>query len=99
LLRKPRKLELFVFTLGRRGHLLGPVALGRQPAGPSLIGWDLRVGGHRLRAATYTAELVATLGPGSTSDGPSVTFELTRGGRARVLSARRSGAAAAKGRC
>jgi hypothetical protein len=99
LLRKPRTLGLLVFQRGRHGHLLGLVALGSHPRGLSRIPWNLRVRGRRLRAGTYTAELVATFGRGVTSDGPSVTFDLTRAGLVRVRSATCSVAAAEKGRC
>ncbi|HEV2240662.1 MAG TPA: hypothetical protein VGR98_06415, partial [Streptosporangiaceae bacterium] len=81
LLRKPRALGLLVFQLGRHGHLLGLVPLGNHPRGLSRIRWNLRVGGQRLRAGTYLAELVATFGRGVTSDGPAVTFDLTRAGQ------------------
>ena len=37
LLRKPHELELLVFKLGRRGRLLGAVALGHHTKGRSLI--------------------------------------------------------------
>ncbi|HEV2244680.1 MAG TPA: hypothetical protein VGR98_26835, partial [Streptosporangiaceae bacterium] len=60
---------------------------------------NLRVGGQRLRAGTYLAELVATFGRGVTSDGPAVTFDLTRAGQVRVRSATCSVAAAERGRC
>lgn len=99
LLRKPRTLELLVFQRGRHGHLLGPVALGSHPRGLSRIRWNLRVGGRKLAAGTYTAELVAVFARGVTSDGPSVTFDLTRAGLVRVLSATCSVAAAERGRC
>jgi hypothetical protein len=99
LLRKPRTLELLVFQRGRHGHLLGPVALGSHPRGLSRIRWNLRVAGKRLRAGTYTAELVAVFGRGVTSDGPAVTFDLTRAGLVRVLSATCSVTAAERGRC
>jgi hypothetical protein len=99
LLRKPRTIELLVFTRGRHAHLLGPVALGRHPRGLSRIRWNLRVGGRKLRAGSYTAELVAVFGRGVTSDGPSVAFDLTRTGVVRVISATCSVAAAERGRC
>ena len=100
LLRKPRTLELLVFQLGRHGHLLGPVALGNHPRGLSQIRWNLRVAGRKLRAGTtYTAELVAVFGQGVSSDGPSVTFDLSRAGVVRVLSATCSVTAAERGRC
>jgi hypothetical protein len=100
LLRKPRTLELLVFQRGRHGHLLGAVALGSHPRGLSRIRWNLRVGGRKLRAGTtYTAELVAVFGRGVTSDGPAVTFALTRAGLVRVLSSTCSVTAAQRGRC
>jgi hypothetical protein len=99
LLRQPRALELLVFQRGRHGHLLGPVALGSRPRGLSRIRWNLRVGGRKLRAGSYTAELVAVFGRGVTSNGPSVTFDLTRAGLVRVRSATCSVAAAERGRC
>jgi hypothetical protein len=99
LLRKPRTLELLVFQRGRHEHLLGPVAIGSHPRGLSRIRWNLRVGGRKLRAGSYTAELVAVFGRGVTSDGPSVTFDLTRAGQARVVSATCSVTAAERGRC
>ena len=99
LLRKQRTLELLVFQRGRHGHLLGPVALGSHPKGLSRIPWNLRVGGKKLSAGSYTAELVAVFGRGVTSDGPSVTFDLTRAGLVRVRSATCSVAAAEQGRC
>jgi hypothetical protein len=83
LLRKPRTLELLVFQRGRHGHLLGPVALGSHPRGLSQIRWNLRVGGRKLRAGSYPAELVATFGRGITSNGPS--------GRSQASSIRRGG--------
>ncbi|MBV9197835.1 MAG: hypothetical protein JO168_27175 [Solirubrobacterales bacterium] len=100
LLRKPRRLELLVVEHGRRHGLLGAVPLGRHPKGRSLIAWNLRVGGRRLGAGTYTAELVSMLADGATSAGPSVTFALDfPSGPIRALSASCSVAAAAKGRC
>jgi hypothetical protein len=99
LLRQPRTLELLVFQRGRHGHLLGPVALGSHPRGLSRIRWNLRVGGKRLLPGSYTAELVAAFGRSVTSDGPSVTFDLTRAGVVRVRSATCSVAAAERGRC
>jgi hypothetical protein len=99
LLRKPRTLALLVFQLGRHGHLLGTVPLGSHSKGLSRIHWNLRVGGHKLRAGSYTAELVATFGPSVSSDGPSVTFDLTRAGLVRVRSATCPVAAAERGRC
>jgi hypothetical protein len=99
LLRKPRTIGLLVFQLGRHGHLLGLVPLGNHPRGLSRIRWSLRVGGKRLHAGTYIAELVATFGRGVTSDGPSVTFDLTRAALVRVRSATCSVAAAERGRC
>jgi hypothetical protein len=99
LLRKPRSIELLVFTRGRHAHLLGSVALGRHPRGLSRIRWNLRVGGRKLRAGSYTAELVAVFGRGVTSDGPSVAFDLTRAGLVRVRSATCSVTAAERGRC
>jgi hypothetical protein len=99
LLRKPRTLELLIFQRGRHGHLLGPVALGSHPQGLSRIRWNLRVGGKRLRAGSYTAELVAVFGRGVISDGPAVIFDLTRAGLVRVRSATCSVAAAERGRC
>ena len=89
-----------MFQRGRHGHLLGPVALGAHDRGLSRIRWNLRVGGQKLRAGTtYTAELVAVFGRGVTSDGPAVTFALTRAGLVRVLSATCSVTAAERGRC
>jgi hypothetical protein len=99
LLRKPRTLEMMVFSRGRHGHLLGAVTLGNHPRGLSRIRWNLRVGGHKLGAGSYTAELVAAFGRGVTSDGPSVTFDLTRAGLVKVRSATCSVAAAERGRC
>lgn len=100
LLRKPRNLELLVFKLGRHGRLLGVVALGQHRKGRSLIRWNMRVAGRRLAAGTYMAELVAALGRGATSDGPSVTFKLTfPTGPIRVQSSTCSVAAASLGRC
>jgi hypothetical protein len=99
LLRKPRTIELLVFTRGRHAQLLGSVALGSHRRGLSRIRWNLRVGGRKLRAGAYTAELVAAFGRGVTSDGPSVTFDLTRAGLVRVRSATCSVAAAQRGRC
>jgi hypothetical protein len=99
LLRKPRTLGLLVFRLGRHGHLLGLVPLGNHPKGLSRIRWKLRVGGRKLRAGAYTAELVAVFGRGVTSNGPSVTFDLTRAGLVRVVSATCSVTAAESGRC
>jgi hypothetical protein len=99
LLRKPRTLELLVFQRGRHGHLLGAVALGNRRRGLSRIRWNLRVAGHKLRAGIYTTELVAVFGHGVTSDGPSVTFDLTRAGLVKVRSATCSVAAAQRGRC
>jgi hypothetical protein len=99
LLRKPRTLELLVFQRGRHGHLLGPVPIGSHRRGLSRIRWNLRVGGRKLRAGTYTAELVAVFGRGVTSDGPSVTFDLNRAGMVRTVSAACSVTAAERGRC
>ena len=101
LLRKPRTLELLVFKLGPRGgRLLGAVALGQHPRGRSQIGWNLVVAGRRLAAGTYTAELVAVLPRGATSDGPAVTFKLdSPSGPIRVLSSTCSVAAATSHRC
>ena len=101
LLRKPRTLELLVSKLGPRGgRLLGAVVLGHHPKGRSQIDWNLHVAGHRLAGGTYTAELVAALPRGATSDGPAVTFKLDfPTGPIRVLSSTCSIAAAANGRC
>jgi hypothetical protein len=100
LLRKPRNLELLVFRLGRHGRLLGAVGLGHHPKGRSLIRWNMRVTGRRLAAGTYTAELVAALGRGAASDGPSVTFKLTYPtGPIRVQSSTCSVSKASSNRC
>jgi hypothetical protein len=101
LLRKPRTLELLVFKLGPRGgRLLGAVALGDHPKGRSQIGWNLRVAGRPLAAGTYTAELVAVLPRGATSNGPAVTFKLgDPAGPIRVLSPTCSVAAATGDQC
>lgn len=100
LLRKPRRLELLVFEHGRRKSLLGSIPLGRQPAGRSIINWNLRLAGHRLPAGRYLAELVAVFAPGLTSSGPTVTFGLAfPTGPIRVLTASCSVASATRGRC
>lgn len=100
LLHKPRALELFVFELSRRAHLVGAVKLGRAPAGSSRRHWNLRVAGHRLPAGTYLAELAAVPGRGLVSGGPGVTFKLTYpASPIRVLSSTCSVADAAGNRC
>jgi hypothetical protein len=76
LLRNPRTIELLVFKLGPREHLLGAVPLGHHPKGRSLIHWNLHVAGQRLAPGSYLAELVAALGHGATSAGPIVKFTL-----------------------
>jgi hypothetical protein len=84
-LRKPRTLVLLVYS-ERHAHkrLLGRVALGNHPAGVSRIRWGLRVDGHRLGPGDYLAELEARIGASLTVGGPTVSFEVRRGGRLRI---------------
>jgi hypothetical protein len=99
LLRRPRTLKLLVSEHGQRERLPGAVALGRRPEGAVADSLDLRVRGRRLRAGSYTTELVALFGAAGTSDSPGVAFRLTRGGRVRALSARCSVPAAVRNGC
>ncbi|HEY2657794.1 MAG TPA: hypothetical protein VGI55_18565 [Solirubrobacteraceae bacterium] len=64
-LRKPRTLELVVFTLGRHAHRLGVVTLGHAAQGLPRLSWGLRLARRRLSAGTYLVELVGRLGVGA----------------------------------
>lgn len=54
------------------------------PPEVSRITWGLRVDGHRLSAGDYLAELEAWVGDVVTSGGPTVSFEVTRGGELKL---------------